>query len=781
MTPPSARPLAPLVRSVFGVQGFRLCRDAHVVEAVAFAGAHQTVPLIGPWRIELPEDAQLGAASDALVELLGRCLPGVVVIEVAPDETVSHVLGDLAHLTGLPETHLLGGPLAAFLRRVHPFDQGLVRAAYEQAVRGEGSTRILRVRTERQGLRHLECELRAGPEGGVRITLVDVTEREAARAEVASAARREKALLAAQPDALLRVRGDGRLVDLRPGQHGLPSGLTEMSVGGRLRDTMAQPHSEHLERMVERVARSGEAESLRFQTDGRWWEARGVPSHRSEALVLLRDVTEREELLAALVRAREDAESASREKSRFLANMSHEIRTPLNGVLGMTDLLLSTQLDAEQYDIAEAVSSSGRILLALLNDLLDFSKIEAGQLQLEELRFDIVQTLEEATELGAPMAARKGIELVLDPDPDLPAVGTGDPHRLRQILTNLVSNAVKFTERGHVHVRVCSPRPGRMRVEVEDTGSGIAQDAISRLFVPFTQQDVSVSRRYGGTGLGLAICRELVERMDGAISVESTVGEGSTFAFEIGLDLSSGRRDDDHGPIPDLADRAVALAGLGPVVSRALERRLRGWGMRVVPPGEAEVILASPTVPIEDGPVGVRLLPWGQQSHELHLRLPARRKVMLRVLREALGVGSDVVRPREGSEPRMSGHVLVVEDNLVNQMVAQGQLSRLGLRVGLAGDGQAALEAVQCERYDLILMDLQMPGLDGLETTRILRSRGVSVPIIAMTADALPGDRRRCLAAGMDGHLCKPVVPGELRAILERWIGRSRPEDRKTG
>ena len=772
--------LGPLLAALYGVAGHRLSRDEVVLDEIAFEGPRQRIVLAHPIVLELPASVTTGPELSGLVALVRHCVPGAIQIDLDERDHVQAIHGDVETLTGLTSDHLLGAPVVALARRVHPIDQGALRRGLEQARTGESWTGVLRWRRQGAPNGHLSAQI--VPVGaGLQLHLVDVTRQEEDREALGSARRREQALLVAQPDGLLRVRGDGRIIEVRPGADGLPGGLGPMSVGGRISDALRGHAGTDLEGTVGEVVRTGQPGAVRIQTGTRWWEARVVRAPGTEALVMLRDVTDRERLLQEVVEAREQAEQASRAKSRFLANMSHEIRTPLNGVIGMTDLLLATMLDEEQRDLARSALSSGQLLLALLNDLLDFSKIESGQLDLETVRFDLVGALEDAVELAAPEAQRKGIELALDVDPELPPVAVGDPHRLRQVVGNLVSNAVKFTVDGHVLVRAGATGDGRLRVEVEDTGIGIAQQAMGRLFRPFTQEDASVPRRFGGTGLGLAICRQLVERMGGAIGVESTLGEGSIFHFDVELELHGGRREEDRLPIPALVDRRIAVAEPGERSRRALERRLRAWGVQLVAPADAEVVLAPMDGEVATHGEIVRIIQWGDRPEGLSIRRPFRRLPLLRVLRAGLGIESERERTALSQEVKISGMVLVVEDNLVNQKVAEGLLRRFGLRVGIAGDGHEALREVHRADYDLVLMDLQMPGIGGLETTRILRSRGFARPIVAMTADALPGDRRRCLEAGMDGHLAKPVDPSQLRACLERWLGHTRAPARKTG
>lgn len=733
-------------------------------------------------------------------------------------------------------------------RMVHPEDrQRVVRAGREVVETGRGEPVEYRIIRGDGAIRWVRAEVpevkefsRSGEVVSLIGTVQDITERKLNENSLL----RLKAAMEQSVDGIAVADLDGVVEFVNPAwatMHGycaeelagasLRSFHTPEQVEGALRDFLDQVTGDgSCEGEIGHVARNGRE----FPT---WMSSSLMADHEGNPIGIVwicRDISTQKQAEASLKRAKEEAEAATRAKSAFLANMSHEIRTPMNGVIGMIDILLDTGLTHEQRDFAESVKSSADALLSLINDILDFSKIEAGKLEIEATSFNLRTELEGLSDVMAIKAGEKGLAFGCLIQDNVPVHLTGDPVRLRQILTNLVANAVKFVETGSVLIRVALKEAVASRVrlffEVVDTGIGIPEGALERIFESFSQGDVSTTRKYGGTGLGLSISQQLTRLMNGNIGVESRLGRGATFWFTAEFGRQADARPEWFHRSDLLANTRLLIVGGNAVNRRVFREYARSWGCRVMEADSGPhamkvaeearrggVALDAAIVDMQlargfaareflgDTPL-LMAVPIGQRGKSCRLRetgfsawvtTPVRKKDfcerLIQVIACKAGRARSLRLDKGGDESRSSPeeesgamgpmHVLLAEDNRMNQRVAVHMLKSLGHTVRVVSNGVEAVDVFACEAFDLVLMDGQMPEMDGLAAATEIRrleteapetlAQSLSrVPIIAVTANAMAGDRERFLGAGMDAYITKPMKKKELEGVIGRVMGK---------
>ncbi len=746
---------------------------------------------------------------------------------------------------GVDPKHCLPG-YEQYLACLHPDDRRpmveWVNSLLSTKSRGSLDSRTVRPDGEERML-HVSVEALLDAAGNVTHlagTIQDVTERKCSEEQF-------KRLLEAAPDAMVIVNREGQIVLVNSqteqifgySRADLLGQSVEILIPARFGGHVAQRHSFSATSSARRMGAKRALFGLRKDGTEIPVEISLSPLETPNGSVVIsaiRDVSDAKRVEAELLQAKADAETANRAKSEFLATMSHEIRTPMNGVIGAVGLLMDDDLTPRQRELATIARSSAHALLTLINDILDISKIEAGRMSIEEAPFDLLATVEEVGGMFAERAQQKGLELVLRYAPSARRRFHGDASRIRQVLMNLVGNAIKFSAHGHVLVSVEEdrgaerPAQASLRISIEDSGIGISPEGLSRLFERFSQADTSTTRRFGGTGLGLAICKRLVELMGGQIGVDSRVGHGSTFWFTLPLALPI-----EASPVPaptgvDITAARVLLVDDNPVSREVVYEQLCGWRISSSTAASIEAALAELHAAAAAGdPYHIVLIDHHLPAMDgigLAATLkadPLLRDAALILLTSTIeknaaeltrvgGFAGSLVKPMRPSalfdvliaaragqtdggqmaaagwqpagaartgpdRPRFHGRVLVADDNTTNQRVAQLALEGLGCRVDLAGNGAEAVLMLQQQKYDLVFMDGEMPEMDGFEATRAFRALEARlspphrrVPIVAMTAKVLAGDREKCLAAGMDDYLSKPVQLQALSETLARWL-----------
>lgn len=734
---------------------------------------------------------------------------------------------------------------ASFESRLHTDDHDWVMLALDEHLRHHKPYDVeYRLRTKSGEYRWFRARGQAvwndaGQAQRMAGSITDVTESHLLR-------ERFRLAVEASPAALLMVQQDGRIV--MANSRGLTMfGYIEAELIGQKIELLVPQrfragHPAHRDSFFndpDQRAMGAELELIGVRKDGSEFPVKiglsPVVTAEGKAVICgVLDITDQKKTLEAMAQAKEAAESASRAKSSFLANMSHEIRTPMNGIIGMAQLLAQTELRSHQRDYLATVDESAHILLRLLNDILDFSKIEAGKLELECMDFRISECVARASQMMVLRAAEKGLEIACRVAPEIPDHLRGDSGRIQQVLVNLLGNAVKFTEVGEIFVNVnaesITPDKVRLQISVSDTGIGIPADKRDQIFSPFEQAESSTTRRFGGTGLGLAISRQLVEMMHGDIWIDSELGRGSTFHFTAEFGIAADQHRPDPAELDSLRELPVLVVDDNFTNRRILSEMLQQWQMQpVLADSAAAARQALQTAEASQRPIRLILLDHHMPGEDgIHFAESMRDElnhgqcpiIMLSSgcspidvdLGQKYGIGRFMTKPVIASEllnemlcqfgryttvnpaelpsatPQLQVHprrVLLVEDNAINRRVAVGLLRSRGHQVVLAENGQEAVNTLADQEFDVVLMDMQMPVMDGYEATAAIRRRehqtGGHIPIVAMTAEALKGDRERCLTVGMDDYVSKPINPTEMYRAIERFPALCLPASAKQG
>jgi len=688
------------------------------------------------------------------------------------------------------------------------------------------------------------------PKGFVAI-MRDITERKQVEEKFAYERHLLRALLDTTPDNIYFKDKNSRFIRTSKAMaqwFGLND--PDQIVGKTDFDFFSEEHAQQAYKDEQEIIQTGRAligiEEKETWPDGRetWVSTTKMPLRDEQGKIIgtfgiSRNITERKLAELEMQKAKKAAEEANKAKSEFLANMSHEIRTPLNGVIGMTHLLRETNLTREQREYVEIINKSANTLLTVINDILDFSKIEAGKLDLEVIDFDLRVTVEDVADMLALKAYEKGLEFACLIDQDVPSLIRGDPGRMRQILINLINNAIKFTHEGEVVIRVKLEEESgthvTIRFSVSDTGIGIPKDKMHRLFQSFSQVDASTTRKYGGSGLGLAISKKLAEMMGGQIGVESEEGKGSTFWFTAVFEKQKQTKETKFASFDEVRQKRILIVDDHPTNRYILREQLKSWGCQFDEASDGvealnklhqakidgnpfDIVILDMQMPGMDGEtlgrkikedptlsdtILVMLTSVGKRGdaarlHKIGFAAYLTKPIKQSQLYDCLAtiINKKLTTTKHQSETIVTKHsiddnskhkirILLAEDNLINQKVALKILEKLGYRADAVANGKEVIEALKNKHYDVVLMDVQMPEMDGFKAAKVIRDvksdvPNHDIPIIAMTAHAMKGDRERCLEVGMNDYVAKPIQPQELLQVLQRWIHSKSPDEAST-